>query len=417
MLVATNPRLRESLSGLSNRVLIRRCAQLDPAPPTDATTAAAWTLRLLAHRIGCLTQEIDDLNANITAAVTAHTPPLLACNGVGPDTAATLLITAGDNPQRLGSEASFAALCGVSPVEASSGKTQRRRLNRGGDRQANAALYRVALSRLRWDQRTQADYRNRRTAEGKTPREAIRCLIGGVSSPRPAWEARMGGPHGSRVALVVRTRGRPRCLAAQMASLSAAAPGRAEPRPASGSCPARASIRHRRPGLGPPHEHDDHREQERRSMCVGWDWARTTHDVTVIDEAGTMVDHWTPPPTEAGLADTLVRLASHARPDELPVAMAIEQSGGLLVERLLAAGHPAGHPVVAIHARAFHAARPRWGAAGAKSDPGDRDKLADDLRTDGHRLRRLPPWTTPPASSKPWCGSARTTSRPRPPPA
>jgi transposase len=175
VLVAADPALRESLAGLSSRVLIRRCAQLDPTAPTDATSAAAWTLRLLAHRIGCLTQEIDDLNAKITAAVTAHTPRLLVCNGVGPDTAATLLITAGDNPQRLGSEAGFAALCGVSPVEASSGKTQRRRLNRGGDRQANAALYRVALSRLRWEHRTR-DYLNRRIAEGRTRREAIRCL-------------------------------------------------------------------------------------------------------------------------------------------------------------------------------------------------------------------------------------------------
>jgi transposase len=168
VLVAADPALRESLSGLSSRVLIRRCAQLDPAAPTDATSAAAWTLRLLAHRILCLTQEIDDLNAKITAAVTAHTPQLLECNGVGPDIAVTLLITAGDNPERLGSEAGFAALCGVSPVEASSGKTQRRRLNRGGDRQANAALYRIALSRLRWDHRTR-DYRNRRIAKVRHP--------------------------------------------------------------------------------------------------------------------------------------------------------------------------------------------------------------------------------------------------------
>jgi transposase len=186
VLVAADPALRESLSGLSSRVLIRRCAQLDPAAPTDATSAAAWTLRLLAHRILCLTQEIDDLNAKITAAVTAHTPQLLECYGVGPDIAVTLLITAGDNPERLGSEAGFAALCGVSPVEASSGKTQRRRLNRGGDRQANAALYRIALSRLRWDHRTR-DYRNRRIAEGKTPREVIRCLIGRVSLTRSVW--------------------------------------------------------------------------------------------------------------------------------------------------------------------------------------------------------------------------------------
>jgi transposase len=120
-------------------------------------------------------------------------------------------------------------------------------------------------------------------------------------------------------------------------------------------------------------------------MFVGWDWASATHDVTVIDDAGAEVDHWTPPDTEAGLGETLRRLARWGRPEELPVA--IEQSGGLVVDRLLAAGHP----VVPIHATAFHAARPRWGAAGAKSDPGDSYKLADYLRTDGHRLRRLQP--------------------------
>lgn len=96
-------------------------------------------------------------------------------NGVGPDSAAALLIAAGDNPERLDNEASFAALCGTSPVEASSGKTQRRRLNRGGNRQANAALFRIVLSRLRWEDRTQ-DYMRRRLAEGRTRREIIRCL-------------------------------------------------------------------------------------------------------------------------------------------------------------------------------------------------------------------------------------------------
>ncbi|MEV3927511.1 transposase [Actinomadura coerulea] len=86
-----------------------------------------------------------------------------------------MLIAAGDNPERLSSEASFAALCGTSPVEASSGKTQRLRLNRGGDRQANSALYRIVLSRLRWDHQTQ-DYLRRRLTQGKTRREIIRCL-------------------------------------------------------------------------------------------------------------------------------------------------------------------------------------------------------------------------------------------------
>jgi transposase len=120
-------------------------------------------------------------------------------------------------------------------------------------------------------------------------------------------------------------------------------------------------------------------------MFVGWDWASTTHDVTVVDDAGAVIDHWAPAHTEDGLADTLRRLARHGRPDELPVA--IEQSSGLVVDLLLAAGHA----VVPVHASAFHAARPRWGNAAAKSDPGDSYKLADYLRTDGHRLRRLDP--------------------------
>jgi len=111
----------------------------------------------------------------ITAVLNSHAPHLLHRHGVGPDSAAALLIAAGDNPERLCSEGSYAALCGASPVEASSGKTQRLRLNRGGDRQANAALYRITVSRLRWDSRTQ-DYLRRRLTEGKTRREAIRCL-------------------------------------------------------------------------------------------------------------------------------------------------------------------------------------------------------------------------------------------------
>ena len=173
--IAADPALREALSGLSNTALIRRCTQLPVDTPQDTTSAAAYTLRLLARRILALTDDIRGLQQQITAAVTSHTPTLLTRCGIGPDNAAALLIAAGDNPDRLHSEASFAALCGVSPLEASSGKTSRRRLNRGGDRQANAALYRIALSRLRWDPRTR-DYLTRRITEGKTRREAIRCL-------------------------------------------------------------------------------------------------------------------------------------------------------------------------------------------------------------------------------------------------
>jgi Transposase len=118
---------------------------------------------------------------------------------------------------------------------------------------------------------------------------------------------------------------------------------------------------------------------------VGWDWASTSHDVTVLDDQGRVVERWGLRHTEQALAETLARLARHGEPAEVPVI--IERSAGLVVDRLLAAGHP----VVPVHPTAFHAARPGWGAAGAKSDPGDSYKLADYLRTDGHRLRRLQP--------------------------
>lgn len=175
ILVRAEPALRESLTGLSNPKLFRRCAELAATTPTSPATAATYTLRLLATRIANLTSEIDELNTRITEAINAHTPALLQHYGVGPDTAAALLLAVGDNPDRLASEASFAALCGVSPVEASSGKTQRRRLNRGGDRRANSALYIIVIARLRWDTRTRG-YVERRVTEGKTRREAIRCL-------------------------------------------------------------------------------------------------------------------------------------------------------------------------------------------------------------------------------------------------
>lgn len=175
VLVRADPAVRESMTGLSNPALFRRCAELDHIAPSNPAGAALLTLRLLARRILDLTREIDELNNHIAAAIEVCAPQLLQRYGVGPDTAAALLLAAGDNTQRLVSEASFAALCGVSPIEASSGKTHRRRLNRGGDRQANSALYTITIARLRWDKRTQ-DYVQRRVTEGKTRREAIRCL-------------------------------------------------------------------------------------------------------------------------------------------------------------------------------------------------------------------------------------------------
>jgi transposase len=120
-------------------------------------------------------------------------------------------------------------------------------------------------------------------------------------------------------------------------------------------------------------------------VFVGWDWASETHDVTVLDDEGQIIDRWALTHDAAGIDTALQRLACRGAAAELPVA--IETTTGLIVDRLLAAGYP----VVPVHPNAFNAARPRWGAARAKSDPGDSYRLADYLRTDGHRLRRLTP--------------------------
>ncbi|MEU5538470.1 IS110 family transposase [Streptomyces sp. NPDC020362] len=170
VLLGVDPALREALSKHTNAALIAKCADLP-----DTGDAAVFTLRLLARRIQQLTAEVKELAHRVTSAVRRCHPQLLDVIGVGPDSAAALLIAAGDNPERLASEASFAALCGVSPVEQSSGKTQRRRLNRGGNRQANAALYRIVVTRLRRDARTRL-YLERRTKQGMSKREIIRCL-------------------------------------------------------------------------------------------------------------------------------------------------------------------------------------------------------------------------------------------------
>ena len=130
---------------------------------------------MLAKRALALAEEIKAIDAILDPIVEAIAPELVARPGVGPDTAGALLVAAGDNPQRLRSEASFAHLCGVSPIDASSGKQQRHRLNRGGDRQANSALWRVVMTRMTFDPATKS-YIARRTDEGLSKREAMRCL-------------------------------------------------------------------------------------------------------------------------------------------------------------------------------------------------------------------------------------------------
>ena len=175
VLVRADPTLRESLSGLGRVALIRACADL-PISTEHSTHAATTTvLRSLARRVLALTDETRALQQQMHTAIAARAPQLLDKHGVGPDTAAALLITAGDNPDRLTNQAAFAALCGVNPIEASSGKTTRHRLNRGGDRRANSALYTIVLTRLGRDQRTR-DYVTKRSSEGKSTKEIIRCL-------------------------------------------------------------------------------------------------------------------------------------------------------------------------------------------------------------------------------------------------
>jgi transposase len=176
LLITAPAELREELTGRKGAKLAEACARLRPLGDlADPAQGARYALRCLASRWHELTTEIDDLDAQLVVLVKQARPDLLEIKGVGAKTAAQLLSTCGDNPDRLHSEAAFASLCGVSPIPASSGKTKRHRLNRGGDRQANRALYVIALSRMSHDARTR-DYVQRRTTEGLSKKEIIRCL-------------------------------------------------------------------------------------------------------------------------------------------------------------------------------------------------------------------------------------------------
>ena len=149
--------LRNRLRGLSTKELVSVAARFRLGDdPRDVPTATKFALRSVARRYEALSKEIAELEAHLDRLVGEAAPELISLPGIGTDSAATLLIVAGDNPQRLTSEASFANLCGVSPIEASSGKVVRHRLNRGGNREANRALYMICLARMRRDPRTQA---------------------------------------------------------------------------------------------------------------------------------------------------------------------------------------------------------------------------------------------------------------------
>lgn len=185
MIGAPSP-LRDELVVLTKRTLVNRCLRLRPEtddllslqqqPGRQLLAAVKTALRDLARRWKVLDDEVKTLSQHIQALVTATAPELMALHGVGAEIAGQFLVTAGDNHERIHSEAAFAKLCGVAPQPASSGRTSgRHRLSRSGDRAANSALYMVTIVRMRRHEPTRA-YVERRTAEGLSKREIIRCL-------------------------------------------------------------------------------------------------------------------------------------------------------------------------------------------------------------------------------------------------
>jgi transposase len=176
MLVTAPEELRRRLRGLPTKELVAVAARFRPGGDLeDVEAATRFALRSVARRHQALSEEIAELDAQLERLVAEAAPKLVCLAGVGTNHAATLLVLAGDNPERLKSDASFANLCGVSPVEASSGKVVRHRLNRGGNRDANRALHMVCVVRMGSDRRTKA-YVARRLAEGKSKWEIMRCL-------------------------------------------------------------------------------------------------------------------------------------------------------------------------------------------------------------------------------------------------
>jgi transposase len=175
VLVTAPDELRQQLEGLSDFKLVITCASLVGSCGTDPCGAVRHVLKVLARRWLQLHEEVESHTRALKDLTKQVAPGLVAAFGIGPVIAAELLVTAGSSRSRIHSEAAFAKLCGACPVPASSGAVKRHRLNRGGNRQANAALYRAIVVRLRWHAPTVA-YVQRRTAQGLSKREAIRCL-------------------------------------------------------------------------------------------------------------------------------------------------------------------------------------------------------------------------------------------------
>lgn len=175
-IISTAPdQIRSELRDLNVYRLLERASAYRPGARRDVTSLTKLSLRTLARRALALEAEIANIDVILKELVHDTAPELVARVGIGVDSAAALLVAAGDNPGRLRNEATFAHLCGVAPVDASSGKHERHRLNRGGDRQANSALWRIVITRMVYDPRTR-DYIDRRTKEGLTKKEAFRCL-------------------------------------------------------------------------------------------------------------------------------------------------------------------------------------------------------------------------------------------------
>lgn len=175
LLVSAPQDVRERLLKVKAAECVKLCLRLRSLGTSVMEQALTATLRLLAKRWTALADELKTLDAMLERLTTEYAPRLRERFGIGPQTAATLVAVAGDNPGRLHSEAALAALCGTSPLQASSGKTTRHRLNRGGDRTANNALWTIAMVRMRSDPRTRT-YVERRTQEGLSSKEIHRCL-------------------------------------------------------------------------------------------------------------------------------------------------------------------------------------------------------------------------------------------------
>ena len=206
MLITAPAPIREKYRPLKEKPLVNALAACRPATQEPTARAVLYALKALAQRHEFLTTQADDLDAQLHAVATEANPHLMSIRGVGPITAAQLLITAGGNPDRLHTEASFAALCGTAPVPASSGKTNRHRLSRGGDRAANSALHTIALNRMSHHPPTRDYVARQRAIKHSTPeilrmlkraiaREIFKSLTQGQAAPlladlRPARQAK-----------------------------------------------------------------------------------------------------------------------------------------------------------------------------------------------------------------------------------